>query len=236
MTARLFLSKTTTEPVLLFEDKKTKYFYVFNAEINSLKILKGIRTIHRQKARIGDAFFCTIRDREFIINQLHFPRKRSDLVAWTIGYPKELRAANPTHFSEMYEHNYRQNVKGKAPQDWYISDHKYYYVSMCKPKNYSITFTGEGTADMMGFFAEQPIRLAAYISEDITTQSLCKLFSSYLETNTFDFPISYFEKICLRLGLSKHEISRIVKFKEKRFASEDVVRDYQNQYTRKAYA
>jgi hypothetical protein len=236
MTARLFLSKTTTEPVLLFEDKKAKFFYVFIAESNSLKILKGQRTIHRQRARIGDAFFCTLRDKEFIINQLHFPRKRSDLVAWTIGYPKELRAANPAHFTEMYEDNYRQNVKGKAPQDWCISDNKYYYVSMCRPKNYCITFTGEGTADMMGFFAEQPIRLAAYISEDITSQSVCKLFSSYLETNTFDFPLSYFEKICLRLGLSKNDISRIVKFKEKRFASSDVVRDYQKHYTKRAYA
>ncbi|MBR3887508.1 MAG: hypothetical protein IKJ32_00200 [Clostridia bacterium] len=236
MTARLFLSKTTTEPVLLFEDKKAKYYYVFIAETESLKILKGQRSIHKQKARIGDAFFCTVRDKEFMINQLHFPRKRSDLVAWTIGYPKELRAANPEHFSTMYEDNYRQNVKGKAPENWCLSDNKYYYVSMCKPKNYSITYVGDGHADMMGIFAAEPIRLAAYISEDITTQSICKLFSSYLETNTFDFPLSYFEKICLRLGLSKSEIARIVKNKESRFASECVVRDYHKHYIRKAYA
>ena len=236
MTARLFLSNTTDKPVMLFEDKKAKYYYAFNAEKNLLCILKGERIIHRQKARVGDAYFCTMKGREFLISPLRFPRKRSDIVAWTIGYSKELRALTPEHFAEMYSANYGQNNRGKKTPRWCLSDGKYYYVSMCKPRSFSVTFTGEGTADMMGVFADEPIRLAAYISEEITTQSICKLFSSYLETNTFSFPISYFEKICLRLGLSKNEIARIVKNKEKRFAASSVVRDFSKQYIKKAYA
>lgn len=203
MAARLYTSETVSTPVLLAESNNTKYYYVFSAEKSELLILKNDKIIVRQKANIGDAFIYNISGKKFELTPVKLPRKRSDVIAWTLGYSKETRVKKLSDFNKAFASAYDKYRKNQSLRTWTITDNKSYAIGMCSPEIFA--------------YSCEPAHLTAYISEDISSSEIAKLFGSYLQNSTFEFPQCFFEKICKRLGLSNSEIARIVKHKEKRF-------------------
>jgi hypothetical protein len=223
MSVQLFLRKSTLKPVPLFATSDAEYFYDFSSAAKTLRIFRGKKVIHKQKAITGDAFFCSVNGKTFTINQLQLPRKRSDLIAWAIGCPAKFRANCLEDFFSMHSNNIAPKNRKTTDSRIYLSDKTYYYFSLCKPQSNDSESVARKILGLNKDSTPEQARIAVYISEDITAQSIRKFFSSYLEKNSFNFPISYFTTICLRLGLSKNDINRIVKNKESHFVQEDIV-------------
>ncbi|MBQ6860524.1 MAG: hypothetical protein IJO08_02630 [Clostridia bacterium] len=203
MAARLYVYETVTSPALLAATNDTKYYYVFDANNSELVILRNDKIIIRQKATIGDAFIYNVNGKKFDLTPVKLPRKRSDVIAWTLGYSKDTRVRNLSDFPKAFSSAYDKYRKGQKLRTWTISDNKSYAIGMCNPQIFA--------------YSHEPAHLTAYISEDISSSEIAKLFGSYLQNSSFEFPQCFFEKICKRLGLSNSEISRIVKHKEKHF-------------------
>lgn len=223
MQAKLFLSSSQQTPASIMKQDTNEFFFVFVEDKEDLIIFRNAKIIFRLKAKIGDAFICTLTGKKFNIAPLKLPRKRSDVVAWALGYPRDYRVDKLEQFTNKFNSNYVLASKGKKLPEISITDNKYYAIGMCKPDAFNFTLNGNECMEHVTKNAFRPVRLAAYISEDITPQAIAKLFSSYLDVDTFDFPIAFFEKLCLRLGLSKNEISKLVKHKAKKFHEDAIV-------------